>query len=152
MSSISLMRPGRLPVGGVSTPSAVLASRDWIRPRALRSELGSAPLLSNAAPISLIERSTAATELMCWAGAVVAAHGRTRPISHCEEGAALYRSARKGAPMIFATPMCVMRRPLEPIGRRLAPCLSYVAPGVSSSTIEASGNLVSISAAKQRGT
>ena len=24
---------------------------------------------------------------------------------------------RKGAPMIFATPMCVMRRPLEPIGR-----------------------------------
>ena len=76
MSSSSLMRPAS---SGVSTPSVALTSRARIRSRTIRSALGSAPLRSNAAPISPIERSTAATELMCWAGAVVAAPGRTPP-------------------------------------------------------------------------
>ena len=76
MSSSSLMRPAS---SGVSTPSMALTSRARIRSRTIRSALGSAPLRSNAAPISLIERSTAATELICWAGAVVAAPGRTPP-------------------------------------------------------------------------
>jgi len=48
-----------------------------------------------------------------------------------------------------------MRRPLGPRGSRLAPSLSWaigVAPGVKSSTKEASGNKARASAAKQRDT
>ena len=41
--------------------------------------LGSVPRRSRVAPISLMKCSTAATELTCWAGAVVAALGRTPP-------------------------------------------------------------------------
>ncbi len=112
MSSITLMRPA---CSGVSTPSVALASRARIRSHAIRSAHVSAPLRSNAAPISLIERSTAATELMCWAGAVVAAHGRTRPISHCEEGVALCCSCEVGWGLSPVQPATVTTRTCEEV-------------------------------------
>ncbi len=117
-----------------------LTSRARIRSLTLRSAHGSEPLRSNAAPISLIRRSTAATELMCWAGAVSAR--KDDIIAHCEEGAVLCCSYEVGWRLTCAARY---RGNEKAVHNAEGSWSMDVAPGVSSSTIEASGNLVSIS-------